>query len=71
MSKQRIIEINPGETVVIKHAVSQKEWMTISEFAKFKKIARSTLYSKIKKGEIQVNNDVPNKPKINVNQLNK
>jgi len=71
MNKERIIEINPGETVVIKHAVSQKEWLTISEFAKLKKIARSTLYTKIKKGEIKVNTDIPNKPKINSNQLNK
>lgn len=69
--KERIIEISPGEIVIIKHTVSQKEWFTISEFAKLKKIARSTLYSKIKKGEIKVNTDVLNKPKININQLNK
>jgi len=70
MNKERIIEINPGETVVIKHAVSQNEWLTISEFAKLKCIARSTLYCKIKNGEIIVDKS-QNKPRINRDQLNK
>lgn len=71
MNNERIIELQVGETVIIKHVAPIDEWLTISKFAKFKNIARSTLYARIKNGEIEVNKDIPNKPKININQLNK
>lgn len=69
MTNQRIIELEPGESVVIKMADSTKEWLTISEFAKLNKMSRNTVYSRIEKGKISAIKE-NGKTKINFNQLN-
>lgn len=69
MNKQRTVTLKPGETLIIRQE-EDVEWYSITNFAKAKNIARSTLYCKIKNGEIVVDKS-QNKPRINRNQLNK
>lgn len=68
MSNQRIIKIKPGETVVIQSEESVKEWLTISEFAKLENCSRTTVYKRLKSGEI-ASVEENGKTKINSNQL--
>ena len=68
MSKERIIKIKPGETVVIQSEKILKEWLTISEFAKESKLSRTTVYKRLKSGEI-TSIEENGKTKINSNQL--
>ena len=53
MNNPREITIKPGEVIVIRQEI-EKEWFTISEFAEFAKIPKSTIYRKIKSGKIEV-----------------
>ena len=68
MTKHTIIELKPGESVTIKTADSIKEWLTISEFAKESNLSRTTVYKRIKQGEISATKE-NGKTKINSNQL--
>lgn len=68
MGNERVIKIKPGETVVIQSEKEQKEWLTISEFAKESGKSRTTIYDHIKNGKIKTS-IVNGKTKINSNQL--
>ena len=70
MENQKVITINPGESVTIQVGLGfvKKDEYTISEFANATKMARSTVYSKIKNGEISVSENKKT-PRISHEQL--
>lgn len=71
MSNERIIELQPGETLTIKHANSPSEMdksYSISEGALLFKINRSTIYRAEEKGTITLDR-TKKSPKIKYSEL--
>lgn len=54
MAEEKIIDVNPGDTIIInvKNDESDNKTYSISEFAKLSGLSRSTIYLKIDNGEI-------------------
>jgi len=54
MAEEKIIDVNPGDTIIInvKNEESDNKTFSISEFAKLSGLSRSTIYLKINSGEI-------------------
>lgn len=54
MAEEKIIDVNPGDRIVInvKNDESDNKTYSISEFAKLCNVSRSTIYLKIDSGEI-------------------
>ncbi len=54
MAEEKIIDVNPGDTIIInvKNDESDNKTYSISEFAKLCNVSRSTIYLKIDSGEI-------------------
>jgi len=54
MAEEKIIDVNPGDRIVInvKNEESDNRNFSISEFAKLCGVSRSTIYLKINSGEI-------------------
>ena len=54
MAEEKIIDVNPGDRIVInvKNDESDNKTYSISEFAKLSGLSRSTIYLKIDNGEI-------------------
>lgn len=54
MAEEKIIEVNPGDTIIInvKNDESDNKTYSISEFAKLSGLSRSTINVKIKDGII-------------------
>lgn len=54
MAEEKIIDVNPGDRIVInvKNEDSDNRTFSISEFAKLSGLSRSTIYLKITNGEI-------------------
>lgn len=52
MAEEKIIEVNPGDRIVINVKNEDNRNYSISEFAKLSGLSRSTIYLKIDNGEI-------------------
>lgn len=54
MAEEKIIDVNPGDRIVInvKNDESDNKTYSITEFAKLSGLSRSTIYLKIDSGEI-------------------
>jgi len=52
MAEEKIIEVNPGDTIIINVKNEDNRNYSISEFAKLSGLSRSTIYLKIDNGEI-------------------
>jgi len=54
MAEEKIIDVNPGDTIIInvKNDESDNRTFSITEFAKLSGLSRSTIYLKINSGEI-------------------
>jgi len=52
MAEEKIIEVNPGDTIIINVKNEDNRNYSISEFAKLTGLSRSTIYLKINSGEI-------------------
>jgi len=52
MAEEKIIDVNPGDTIIINVKNEDNRNYSISEFAKLSGLSRSTIYLKIDNGEI-------------------
>jgi len=52
MAEEKIIDVNPGDTIIINVKNEDNRNYSISEFAKLTGLSRSTIYLKIDNGEI-------------------
>ena len=52
MAEEKIIDVNPGDRIVINVKNEDNRNYSISEFAKLSGLSRSTIYLKIDNGEI-------------------
>jgi len=52
MAEEKIIDVNPGDTIIINVKNDDNRNYSITEFAKLSGLSRSTIYLKIDNGEI-------------------